>query len=980
MQKLFLISFAFFWAAPVLAAEEIIFAPPGDWVSEQSIDLERTISNKDAAAVLLGMDQQLRFNKDDDEFFFGTKILVQTPQGLHAMGTISIPWSPDTSTLIVHRLHILRGKEVIDVLGNGQTFTILRREANLESAALDGVLTAAIQPEDMQVGDIVDMAFTLRVVDPVLKGHSETTVAFPNNSPDTAFSLRAFWDDGSNMRWQKSDSLPEPKVTSQKALTRLSQTLPGTSNLIHPKGAPARYAPVRVIEFTDYGAWNEISALMAPLYIDAAQIPADSSLMAEVDKIREAGSDPKVRAQSALKLVQDRVRYVYRGMNTGNLVPANAVTTWKRKFGDCKGKTALLIAILAELGIDAVPAAVSSSEGDGLDQKLPLVGHLDHILVRAEIAGRTYWLDGTRQGDFNIDNIEVPPFHWALPVMVDGAPLEPLIQQPFEKPSEFTDIWIDASAGKSMPAVVEVKKILRGDEAVASKTVLEQLSAEDLDKALRSYWERKYDFIEPSDFGSHFDPVSGEYRLTVSGTAKLDWGWRGYQLDGARIGWVAEYEREDGPNMDAPVTVPFPYFVAHKQTIILPHDGVGFSVVGEDVDKTAGSYAFKRVTRISGDELVMESSQRSLAGEMPWAEAVAEAEHITALSKVLVYVKHPFNYRLTPSEIAALDEKKPASAMEYNSRGNDYLDIREYDKAIADFTKAVELDPAHAYAWANRGITYAHMKNVAAANADLNRAEEIDPRVEVIFHGRAVLAMAANDIPSAVAALTRAIDMKDKNSWALEQRVNLNFFRGDYDSAMADAKTLLDYDPTSFTGAYFKAKTLSQTERYQEALSYLDSNEPKISNEMDFQLMRAEIHVQMADFEAARESYGLIRSNADGNSRQFNALCWSLATVNFDLETALHDCDAALKLEPGEPAYLDSKAMVLLRMGRYQEAIEMYDQALKKSADFAVSQYGRGLAKIKSGDLAGGQADLKAAERLHPGISAEYKHMGLDWP
>jgi tetratricopeptide (TPR) repeat protein len=136
----------------------------------------------------------------------------------------------------------------------------------------------------------------------------------------------------------------------------------------------------------------------------------------------------------------------------------------------------------------------------------------------------------------------------------------------------------------------------------------------------------------------------------------------------------------------------------------------------------------------------------------------------------------------------------------------------------------------------------------------------------------------------------------------------------------------------------------------------------------------------MADFEAARESYGLIRSNADGNSRQFNALCWSLATVNFDLETALHDCDAALKLEPGEPAYLDSRAMVLLRMGRYQEAIEMYDQALEKSADFAVSQYGRGLAKIKSGDLAGGQADLKAAERLHPGISAEYKHMGLDWP
>jgi len=980
MQKLFLISCAFFWATAALATEEIIFEPPSDWIKEQSVDLEQSISNKDAAAVLLGMDQQLRFSKGEDELFLGTKILIQTPQGLAAMGTISIPWSPDTSTLVVHRLHILRGKEVIDVLGNGQTFTILRREANLESAALDGILTAAIQPEDMQVGDIVDMAITLRVLDPVLKGHSEITVAYPNNAPDTAFSLRAFWNDGSNMRWQKSDALPEPKVTSREVLTQLSQTLPGTSNLVHPENAPARYAPVRTIEFTDYNGWNEISALMAPLYIDAAKIPTGSPLMAEVDKIREASDDPKQRAESALKLVQDRVRYVYRGMNTGNLVPANALTTWQRRFGDCKGKTALLIAILAELGIDAVPAAVSTTAGDGLDQKLPLVGHLDHILVKAEIAGKTYWLDGTRQGDFNIDNIAVPPFHWALPVMVDGAKLEPLVQQPFAKPSEFTDIWIDASAGKSMPAAVEVKKILRGDRAVASKNALEQLSAGNLDKALREYWEGEYDFIEPSDFGSHFDPASGEYKLTMSGIANLDWGWNGYELDGARLGWDAEYEREDGLHMDAPVAISFPYFVAHKQTIVLPHDGVGFSVGEEDVDKTVGGYAFKRVTKVSGDELVMESSQRSLTGEIPWADAVAAAEEITALRKVRVYVKHPLNYRLTSSEVGALDEKQPTTAKEYSDRGGNYLDIGQPEKAIADFTKAVELDPEYAYAWANRGITYAHQKNVAAANDDLNKAEEIDPRVEVIFHGRAVLAMDANDLPAAIRALTRAIDMKDRNIWALGQRARLHYIREEYDRVMADAETLLNYEPTSFSGAFLKTKALSQTQRYQEALSYLDNVDQKISSHNDFRLLRAEIYVKMGDAETAREKFGLLRTAADGDGSQLNALCWSLATTNFDLETALRDCDAALKLEPRQPAYLDSRGMVLLRLGRYEDAIKTYDKALEKSPDLAVARYGRGLAKIKNGNPIAGEIDLKAAELLLPEIGVEYQRWGLSRP
>ena len=56
----------------------------------------------------------------------------------------------------------------------------------------------------------------------------------------------------------------------------------------------------------------------------------------------------------------------------------------------------LLVAILRSLGIDADAVAVSSGLGDGMDMRLPRVGAFDHVLVRATIAGRIYWLDGTR--------------------------------------------------------------------------------------------------------------------------------------------------------------------------------------------------------------------------------------------------------------------------------------------------------------------------------------------------------------------------------------------------------------------------------------------------------------------------------------------------------------------------------------------------------------------------------------------------------
>lgn len=75
----------------------------------------------------------------------------------------------------MNKVHIIRDGRRIDVLGAGQTFTTVRRETNLEAAMLDGTLTAAIQPEGLQVGDIINVAVTTEHVDPVLKGHVEGT-------------------------------------------------------------------------------------------------------------------------------------------------------------------------------------------------------------------------------------------------------------------------------------------------------------------------------------------------------------------------------------------------------------------------------------------------------------------------------------------------------------------------------------------------------------------------------------------------------------------------------------------------------------------------------------------------------------------------------------------------------------------------------------------------------------------------------------
>src|SRR6266571_5007808 len=73
-------------------------------------------------------------------------------------------------------------------------------------------------------------------------------------------------------------------------------------------------------------------------------------------------------------------------------------------------------------------------------------------------------------------------------------------------------------------------------------------------------------------------------------------------------------------------------------------------------------------------------------------------------------------------------ELTPDDAAAYTSRGAVYRDLREYARALEDYTHAIELDPSNAYSYAGRGMTYLHLKNAVRAQADLSLACGRDPR------------------------------------------------------------------------------------------------------------------------------------------------------------------------------------------------------------------------------------------------------------
>lgn len=981
LNKMMLVAAVAMAPMSAMAADKPVIGPPAPWVKPLPLPADTATDDGTALRVLL-VDQQAQFGPDGDSLYSETAIRIQTPQGLAPMGNFAVRWKPETDVITFHKFHILRGKTVIDVLAKGPGFTILRREQNLEYAALDGALTATIQPEGLQVGDIVNIAYTTRRLDPLLKGHSGQILSSRTSAKIGLINISAIWPKDKPMRVRPI--APPVTPTIDAAGGRFALSAAHVDPLVGPKGAPLRFWTDGQIEFSDFASWAEVAATFAPLFDSARQLKPNSPLNAEIARIRAASADPATRAEAALALVQDKIRYIFLGLNDGHLKPADADISWQRRFGDCKAKTVLLLAILDGLGIQAEPALVNTSGGDGLDERLPSADLFDHVIVRAIIAGKVYWLDGTRSGDRSLARLRIPPFHWALPLRKAGATIEPLVVPPLAQPDEITDVRLDSSAGLDQPAKVHIETMFAGDGAIGTRLRLADLQPADLDRTLREYWKGEYDFITPTTVSARFDEATATEHLLMDGTARLDWNLDNppphYEIDGARIGWRPDFVREPGPHHDAPFATSYPSYAVQREQILLPNGGKGFWIQGKDVDQTLAGFQFRRKTAIAGNVLTMEASTRSVVPEISVAEAERSTDPLRELSKYGVYLRVPKELVATipPKPFPSATGAPPSPSSEAKARQAEaerYARTGDIEQALGKANEATRLDPTLIAPYQTRARIFQGRGKLKDAGAEGDALISASPADRRALAAAGSILCAADRQADGLRAFERALaSAADESLYLARSRCRTPT---DVAARQADIDAALKLRPTSGAALAMLARLHRETGDHKseiDTLSRLVDADPKNSFSM---VLLGGALARAGQADRARSTFTMVRTNASGNAALLNALCWEAATAGFDLEKARGDCKAALAAQPESAAMQDSLGFVLFRLKHYAEAIAAYDAALKNAPLQATALYGRGLARRANGAAEAGEADLRRARELKPDIDATFRGYGL---
>ena len=1058
-----------------------VIAPAPSWVAPAAIPPAPSQSDG-AATISLLTDVQKKLTNDGDASYLAMAYKITAPQGLDG-AALQVGWDPALETLTIHRYRILRDGKTIDLLGDGSKLSIIQRETNLERASLDGELTATMQPDDVRVGDIIDFAFTKIRRDPAMRGKSEAFTGPRDGETFGRFRIRFLWSDSKKMRWQAFPGIVQPKLTHSAEGTELLADLANFRTALPPKNAPARFMTINAIEVSDFPDWAAVSSSILPFYSRAIALEDKSPVRIEAQRIASETSDPKLRAELALALVQEKIRYLYLNMGDGGFLPAAADLTWSRRYGDCKAKTVLLVALLRELGIEADPVLVNTERGDLVRTRLPTIGSFDHVIVRTQIGGRTYWMDGTRLGDNKLSLLPIPAYQVGLPVAANAKGLVALNPEPLGVPSETLSLNLDASAGIEAPALAKGEMRFRGSEGVNMRMKYAGLEKADRDQQLRELWRKFYSVVSPTSITTTFDSETGDFVVAMVGTAKMDWsseaGTRWYEVDRSRLGWTFDADREGAINKDAPFQVDYPDFWESTETIKLPAGGEGFTLQGGSVDQVVGGvYAFHRKVGIDGGVVKMESSTKVLAPELPYNKVEQVKRDMAALSSNGVYVRLPEDYMATPADIAALQGDKTALAAALVRRGALRFDRNQLAEAVADEDAALALDPKNADAHAVRALALAVQGNPKAGEA-ADRALSLDSKQVLAWRAKSIVAFKQKKYAEADDLLSKTLEISPENGQALAARASARLLLGQFETALSDADAALAIKPWAEL-RIVRAGALMALGRTQEALAEVDRAILLAPKNEEVRKARAELRAEAGEQVLARDDYSALISQSpkeeyylaraslwpasdrvkrnddiaaalrlnprsikglafrasaaidDGNFARaesdildverlepkgvfayqlrlqllqkqgrgrdalklidqqvaknptdagaLNERCWIKATFNIELETALADCNASLKLRPGSAASLDSRAFANLRLGATDAAIEDYNTALKLAPKLPASLYGRAIARARKGDSNGANADMAEARKLSPEIDKRFGEFGISLP
>jgi tetratricopeptide (TPR) repeat protein len=304
------------------------------------------------------------------------------------------------------------------------------------------------------------------------------------------------------------------------------------------------------------------------------------------------------------------------------------------------------------------------------------------------------------------------------------------------------------------------------------------------------------------------------------------------------------------------------------------------------------------------------------------------------------------------SRAVELAPKSEASGS-YEGRGTAYYWLKQPDKALADFTKALELNPSWWGAWAWRGLLHREMKEWDKAVADCSKAVELNPQHWMSWRDRGFAYLNLEQWDKAAADFSKMMELHPDDC---EEIINALKGKGRSQDAENIGRQAIKLIERVSAANSSEAVFHERLGKLHSQLGQLDKSVAEYTKAIELQSDRCEawyqrgnVYLQLKQWDKALADFS--KAIEFGSNVHPTAWCYyGSANAYRGLELcdkAMAELSQAVQRWPNLPDAWIWRACLYRDLKQWDNAVADYTKAIELQADRCETWYQRGDAYVQ---------------------------------
>ncbi|MCM8764044.1 MAG: DUF3857 and transglutaminase domain-containing protein [Candidatus Omnitrophica bacterium] len=303
------------------------------------------------------------------------KILITGEKGKHH-GTLQISYNEDRQSVEVLEAKTITPDHKVLNVRKSDIRIITPAELSPYSVLYPGIKVCTITFPSVNIGSTIEYIYRIRTNKPLMPGEFWDGFFFQNTEPFMFSQYKLTLPE--NKKLYAYPFSVDLKEKTKKAGFYTYQWAKSNMPAIIPENLmPSMSEIVPKILVTTIKDWEIIGRWFFNLARDSTN--PDSNIIATALKITEKARSDDEKIKAVYHYICQNIRYIGLELGIHGFKPHNAKDVLKLGYGDCKDKSALMVAMLKSLGIKSYIALINTERV--IEENVPFPGQFNHAIV-----------------------------------------------------------------------------------------------------------------------------------------------------------------------------------------------------------------------------------------------------------------------------------------------------------------------------------------------------------------------------------------------------------------------------------------------------------------------------------------------------------------------------------------------------------------------------------------------------------------------